>query len=174
MTFWSLTCYVLGLTYIAPGSPIFSPESYGGWKRDTVRNVDIVSGSLFMIDRALWNQLGGFDPAFFMYGDEADLCFRARQVGARPIVTPDATIEHYEGASAPSAMEQRLMGCKGKVTLIYRHWSPIGRLFGRMLFLLIPVTRWWGYSLAAQLSGRRDFTRLAGEWRMLGDVGESG
>ena len=77
MSLWSLSCFALGLTYFAPKSSIFSPEAYGGWDRDTVRHVDIVTGCFLMIDRDLWKQLGGFDPLFFMYGEEADLCRRA-------------------------------------------------------------------------------------------------
>jgi len=34
-----------------------------------------------------------------MYGEEADLCLRAGHLGAKPIITPEATIVHYGGAS---------------------------------------------------------------------------
>jgi hypothetical protein len=166
MTPWSLACAALGLSHLAPDSPIFSSEYYGGWKRDTVRHVDIVSGCFLMIDRALWEQLGGFDPAFFMYAEEADLCLRAHKLGARPIITPDATIVHYEGASA-AAPARRIMAVKGKVSLVYRHWPPWSRPLGRMLFKLLPLTRWWVYGLAGRLIGRPDLVGKAGEWRML-------
>jgi GT2 family glycosyltransferase len=167
MTLWSLACFAIGLTYAGSSSPILSPETYGGWKRDTVRHVDIVSGCFLMIDRALWDQLGGFDPTFYMYGEEADLCLRARRAGARPIITPHATIVHYGGASAPSTLERLVMLFKGKATLVNRHWSPVSRRMGRVLFLLVPVVRWWGYGLSAQLSGREDFHRSADNWRMM-------
>ena len=59
-----------------------------------------------------------------MYGEEADLCHRARQLGARPIVTPHATIIHYGGASTVSTSKQQLLLLKGKATLLRRHWRP--------------------------------------------------
>src|SRR5262245_33862701 len=68
MSLWSLTCFSFGLTYLAPKSSVLNPESYGDWKRDTVREVDIVTGCFLLIDRQLWERLRGFDPAFFMYG----------------------------------------------------------------------------------------------------------
>ena len=37
-----------------------------------------------------------------MYGEEVDLCHRARARGWRPIVTPEATIMHLGGASRSS------------------------------------------------------------------------
>ena len=32
----------------------------------------MVQGSFLLITRALWDALGGFDPSFVMYGEEAD------------------------------------------------------------------------------------------------------
>ena len=67
MTLWNLLCRATGLTTIARRSALFNTESDGGWQRDTVREVDIVSGCFFLITRSLWQRLGGFDPLFFMY-----------------------------------------------------------------------------------------------------------
>ena len=167
MSLWSLACSTFGLAYLAPNSPIFSSESYGGWNRDSVRHVDIVTGCLFLIDRSLWDELKGFDPVFFMYGEEADLCHRARELGARPIVTPRATIIHYGGASTVSTSKQQLLLLKGKVTLLNRHWRPLSRQLGRVLFLLGALVRWWAYRLASLLSGRPDFKTTAATWRMM-------
>ena len=73
------------------------PTAAGGATR--VRGVDIVTGCLFLIRRATWDRLGGFDPTYVMYGDEADLCRRAQALGVRPMITPEAEIVHYAGAS---------------------------------------------------------------------------
>ena|ERR1700731_458842 len=164
MGLWSLCCSLFGLSHLAPNSRILNPEGYGGWRRDTIRSVDIVSGCFFMIDRDLWDVLGGFDPTFFLYGEEADLCLRALRAGARPAITPNATIIHYGGASSPSSIERRIALLKGKCTLIVRHWAPIRRAIGRTLFLAAPLIRWALYRIAARLSGRSQFGRMADEW----------
>ena len=62
-----------GLSTVFRGSQLFNPESLAGWSRDSVRQVDIVTGCLCLAPRAVWEQLGGFDEAFFMYGEDADL-----------------------------------------------------------------------------------------------------
>jgi hypothetical protein len=165
MTLWSLACSAFGLSHLIPNSSLFNPEAYGGWDRSSVRNVDIVSGCFFLIDRELWNRLGGFDPAFFMYGEEADLCFRARKLGAHPIVSPCATIVHYGGASTTSTLKQRLLLLKGKATLMNRHWSPLNRRLGRVLFLLFPLIRWGSYRLASRITGRDSLSSASTEWR---------
>jgi GT2 family glycosyltransferase len=167
ISLWNLTCYAFLLTHLAPNSPILSAESYGGWKRDSVRHVDIVSGCLFLVDRTLWEQLGGFNPIFFMYGEEADFCLRARLIGARPIMTPAATIVHYGRASAVSSLERLVTLFKGKATIMNLHWSPTARFLGRRIFLVAPLVRWSMYWLAGHLLGRTDFKSLAKEWRAL-------
>lgn len=167
MTLWSLACHAFSLSHFFPDSALFNPEAYGGWDRNTVRNVDIVSGCFFLIDRDLWDDLDGFDPAFFMYGEEADLCLRARRLGARPIVTPSATIVHYGGASTASTLDQRLLLLKGKATLMNRHWQPISRRLGRILFLLSALIRWGSYGLASRLIGRPGLSVVASEWKAI-------
>ena len=106
MSLWNLFCRAVGLTGLFPQSRLFNAEAYGGWKRDTEREVDIVTGCFFLIEHRFWDTLGGFDPLFFMYGEEADLCLRARPLGARPRITPDARIVHYGGASERVRAEQ--------------------------------------------------------------------
>jgi GT2 family glycosyltransferase len=165
MTLWSLVCESFGLVHLFSRSFIFNPEAYGGWDRGSVRNVDIVSGCFFLIDRDLWDQLEGFNPAFFMYGEEADLCLRARKFGARPIVTPSATIVHYGGASTISTLEQRMLLLKGKATLVSQHWGPISRALGRALFLVGVLIRWGSYRLASRLRPR--LNSAAAEWKSI-------
>jgi GT2 family glycosyltransferase len=167
MTLWTLTCFAFGLSFLAPSSAVFNPEAYGGWKRDTVGRVDIVTGCLFLIDRKLWEELGGFDPLFFMYGEEADLCHRARRAGARPTITPAATIIHYGAASDTVVLEKRLKVMRAKSTLIDRQFSPLTRVLAHLLHVLAPLTRWWIYRLWARLSHRPELAQTADVWRGL-------
>lgn len=77
ITPWSLVCSTFGLTALFPKTELFHPEAMGGWQRDSVREVDIVVGCFMLMKRSLWEDLGGFDLRYFMYGEEADLCLRA-------------------------------------------------------------------------------------------------
>ncbi|WP_242685138.1 MULTISPECIES: glycosyltransferase family 2 protein [Haematobacter] len=130
MTLWSLFCASVGLTAAFPKSSLFNPEAMPDWKRDSVREVDIVVGCLLMIRRELWNKLGGFDLRYFMYGEEADLCARARAMGYQPMVTPDSEIMHIVGAASNSLARKRIPLTKARVTLMRDHWPrwqvPLG------------------------------------------------
>lgn len=46
-----------------------------------VRNVDWLDGSVLLVQKAAYNLVGGFDPAYFMYWEDVDLCMRLSQVG---------------------------------------------------------------------------------------------
>ena len=164
ISLWNLSCFALGLTYFGRRNPIFNSEAYGGWDRDTARHVDIVTGCFLLIDRLLWERLGGFDPTFFMYGEEADLCHRARSLGARPAVTPEATIVHYGGASDVVPVDKRVKVFKGRVTLINRHFGWPARTIGQVLHLIVPLTRWCGYGMAAALARNVEWQKNAAYW----------
>jgi len=164
MTLWSIFCNAVGLS-LQKDSMLFNPEGYGGWKRDSVRPVDIVTGCFLLIDRYLWDQLHGFDPTFFMYGEEADLCLRARQFGAIPQITPAATIIHHGGRSEPDKADQRIKVLAGKITLMDHHMSTLSILMGRPLFLILPLLRFVVYGAAGALLGRADLSRNAKIWR---------
>lgn len=164
MTLWSVTCFALGLTKAFPDSNFFNPEGLTAWKRDSVREVDIVTGCFLLIDTDLWNRLGGFDPIFFMYGEEADLCLRARAFGARPVITPTATIIHYGGGSAVSRSDPNVRLLRSKIALARRTMGALSADMVRWLYLLAVALRAGGYGLAARL-GRARASAKAAMWR---------
>ncbi|MGI9014866.1 MAG: glycosyltransferase family 2 protein [Phycisphaerales bacterium] len=149
MTLRSLLCNVTGLRSMFRNSAIFNPEQYGGWKRDSVREVDIVVGCFLLIKRHTWKRLGGFDPAFFMYGEEADLCLRARRLGCQPIMTPEAAIVHYGGASEKLREDKVVRLLRSKTLLIDRHWSRFTAPLGKALLRWSIFARTWTRSVPA-------------------------
>ena len=162
MTPWSLACRAFGLDNVLPGSWALNAEGIGGWNRDSIRRVDIVTGCFLMIRRQLWDALGGFDRAFFMYGEEADLCLRAAKLGARPLFTPMATIIHYGGASEATQAGKVEKLFRAKVTLMRRHWSAPAQLFGREMLRFWALSRWVCASLLSGNSQKR--ARQAAMW----------
>ncbi len=167
ITPWNLVARATGLAALFPHSPVFNPEAYGGWLRDTVRRVDIVSGCFLLMPRTVWMALGGFDPAFFMYGEDADLCLRARRIGARPMITPEATIVHHGGASEKTRAGKMGRLLKAKATLIERHWPQGTVEIGQHLLLAWPLTRWIATEVAARLDATPERIEAAATWRAI-------
>jgi GT2 family glycosyltransferase len=164
MTLWNLFCRASGLTAISRNHRFFS-EGYGGWDMNDVRPVEIVTGCFLLIPRNLWEKLGGFDPSYFMYGEEADLCLRATtQYGATPHFTPDATIIHYGGASEPVRADKLVRLFKAKITLVRRHFRAWERPVGKRLLTIIPLSRYSVLSAVASVTGHQAAHASAKVW----------
>ncbi|MDA8048396.1 MAG: glycosyltransferase family 2 protein [Actinomycetota bacterium] len=70
------------------------------WDHSSAARVDWVSGACFLVRRSAWNQVGGFDPAFFMYMEDVDLCWRLGRAGWAVGYEPAAEVVHVQGVSA--------------------------------------------------------------------------
>lgn len=53
-----------------------------------------VSGACLLISRTLWENVGGFDPAFFLYCEDVDLSWTARRLGFETLMCPSALFWH--------------------------------------------------------------------------------
>jgi GT2 family glycosyltransferase len=163
MTLWSTFCALTGLRSLFAASRLFNPEGYGDWQRDAVREVDIITGCFLLIRRTLWEQLRGFDPIFFMYGEDADLCLRAKALGYRPMITPEATIVHYASQSEWLPARKQMQLLAAALTIVDRHWLWPKRLAGRFLFSLFPYTRVLGYWILS--AGQNKAVRQLEVWK---------
>lgn len=61
------------------------------------RPVDVASmtGVAFAVRRSVWDELGGFDPAYFAYCEDVYLSMRAWQAGYRVVFEPAAVVRHH-------------------------------------------------------------------------------
>ncbi|MEP1422972.1 MAG: glycosyltransferase family 2 protein [Erythrobacter sp.] len=164
---WSLFCSAFGLSRLFPQSPFWNSEAIGGWKRDSVREVDIVVGCFFLLPRELWMRLGGFNGKYFMYGEEADMCLRAAKVGYSPMITPDAQIMHLVGASTKLRSQKQIKLMRARASLIQDHWpSPLVPL-GRLLMWFWIANRMLAASVQSRLAGDPE---IASEWAKIWDA----
>jgi GT2 family glycosyltransferase len=81
--------HILGLSW---SGRMGEPEE-GGEPCD----VAVASGACLVMRRALWEELGGFDDAYFAYHEDAELSLRVWRRGLRVVYVPDAVAVHrYE------------------------------------------------------------------------------
>lgn len=66
---------------------------------DEPMEVGYIFGSDMMLLRELYNQMGGFDPEFFMYAEEEELSWRIHQAGYKIMNVPMAKIIHLDGGT---------------------------------------------------------------------------
>jgi GT2 family glycosyltransferase len=63
-----------------------------------LREVDYCSGACILVPKALFHELGGFDPIYApAYYEDADLAFKVREAGRKVYYQPLTTLIHHEG-----------------------------------------------------------------------------
>lgn len=60
--------------------------------------VDWMLGGFLALRRTMFDELGGFDEGFFLYGEDIDLCYRAARTGWERWYVPAAVVEHEHQA----------------------------------------------------------------------------
>jgi len=76
---------------------------------DDVREVDWAQSAALLVRREAAEQIGWFDPAFFVYSDEVDFCKRLRDAGWRTLYVPQARAIHHEQLSTGPVPEPRIV-----------------------------------------------------------------
>jgi GT2 family glycosyltransferase len=161
-TLWSMALFAFGITTLAPKNRWLDPESLGAWQRDSVREVGVVTGCFLLAPAKVWEELGGLDERYFMYGEDVDLAIRARAAGYRPVICPDAKLIHEVGQSSDTPVHKTLLLYRGKASLVRTHWRGPRRCLG--LFLLAAGTAL--RAAASSLLSARD-SDAAGRWQTL-------
>lgn len=86
-------------------------------------DVPFINGFAFAIRRSIFENLNGFDTRAFPYGygEEIDLCLRARSAGYNVVV--DATTYIYHAKSQSYTKEQRGLLVKSAQAALNRRWG---------------------------------------------------
>lgn len=104
-------CYYLKLDKIFRGSKKCGAYRLSYLSNEEINEVDAVSGAFLMIKKDLFDEIGGFDETFFMYGEDLDLCFRVKQQGMKIVYFPEVVVTHLKGQSG--------LNTKSKVVLYH-------------------------------------------------------
>ena len=91
--------YLSGLSKLFSKSKLFGQYNLTYLNPDTGMEVDAISGSFIFIRHSLFKEIGGFDKAFFMYGEDLDICARCREHGYKVWYNPETQIIHFLGRS---------------------------------------------------------------------------
>jgi N-acetylglucosaminyl-diphospho-decaprenol L-rhamnosyltransferase len=115
------------------------------------RDAGWLSGACLLVRRSAFEQLGGFDPGYFMYFEDVDLGYRLGKSGYRNVYEPDAVVTHYGAHSTSSE--------SGRLTSIAAHHDSARRFLNQKyagaLLWPIRVTLTIGLQLRSALLKRR-------------------
>ena len=102
-------------------STLLGRSRYIGVSRNEALDVEIVAGCFMFTRRNAYEQAGGMDDRFFMYGEEAEWCYRVHRHGWKIRYFPGASILHYGGISTEKRVsEMNLAMARSHLLLMQR------------------------------------------------------
>jgi N-acetylglucosaminyl-diphospho-decaprenol L-rhamnosyltransferase len=96
-TIWSTFLFRTGLNKLLPCVKMVDDMT---WSHQEVRQCDWVPGCYYLIRKEVIDQVGLFDPRYFLYYEEMDHCLAAKSAGWDVTYYPFSTVVHIGGESA--------------------------------------------------------------------------
>lgn len=62
---------------------------------DQVQEVDLIVGAYYLLRKKVYEEVGGFDPRYFLFMEDYDFCRKLHQSGYQVVYYPKAEAEHY-------------------------------------------------------------------------------
>ena len=96
------------------------------WPHDKTRLVDHVIGAFYLMRRAAFERLNGFDERFFVYLEDLDLSTRVREAGGKCLFVREATAFHAGGGTTRSIKATRLFySVRSRLQFSAKHLSAL-------------------------------------------------
>jgi N-acetylglucosaminyl-diphospho-decaprenol L-rhamnosyltransferase len=133
------------LRSLFPSAPVAKRNVVTGTIGQASLAVDWVSGACMLIRRPAFDDVGGFDPRYFLYWEDADLCRRLRAHGHQVRYVPSATAVHQVGHSSRTARAASIRAFHTSAYLYYATHVAPGTLNPRrpIARLLLAARCWW-------------------------------
>lgn len=157
-TLWAGFCRASGLAAAFPRLGFFSGYNLTHLPDDGTYDVGAINGAFMLAPRAALQGIAPdgrvFDEAFFMYGDDLDLCIRMARAGRRIVYDGRVSIVHLKGISVAKdfdAMSTAIFDANRDVYVKHFGTNALARTAYRLMFGL-----WKRVALArARLRGHR-------------------
>lgn len=94
------------------------------WDHGSTREVDHVIGAFFLVRRATFDAVGGFDERFFLYLEDLDFSRRAKQLGWNSMYFSEAQAFHAGGGTSRQIKAKRLFySLRSRIIYGFKHFS---------------------------------------------------
>jgi len=97
---WRSFCHFSRLSKLFPKTKLFDSYYMAHLSDKVDHEVDSCMGAFMLTKSEALKKIGLFDEEFFFYGEDLDLCWRAKEQGYKIYYTPKAKIIHYKGVAS--------------------------------------------------------------------------
>jgi len=131
----------IGLDRIWPN--VFRSHVMNEWDHATTREVDHVIGAFYLVKRAAFAAVGGFDERFFAYLEDLDLSLRLRAQGHRSLFCAASRAYHKGGGTSRAILGRRLfLALRSRLQYSWKHFGVLGATMVSVATLFVePLVR---------------------------------
>jgi GT2 family glycosyltransferase len=105
-----------------------------------------VSGGAVLFERRVFQEVGGFDPDFFFYHEDVDLCWRLWLRGHECVLSSESIVYHRGGASSNKLASEFVNGLTQKHTLfsVFKNLENgnLKEILPALLYTFLERNRW--------------------------------
>jgi GT2 family glycosyltransferase len=143
-----------GLSRLFPKSARFNRYNMGHLPEGESHEIDSGTAACLLVRRAAVDRVGFFDPDYFMYGEDIDLCYRLKTGGWKVFYLPDARAVHLKGASTKQSTRKMLWEFhRAMWTFHHKHYAGDMPAFANGLVWASIWGRWATLAAKTQLTG---------------------
>lgn len=103
------------------------PKWFGGYNMlhkdpNVESELESCSGAYLIMPGEIVKKVGGFDPRFFMYAEDLDLCRKIREAGFKIWWYPKTTCVHFRGQSTKHTPQKMIYAFYEAMWIYYKKW----------------------------------------------------
>jgi len=132
-----------GLSKLFPKSPRFGRYNMGHLSDSDAHEMDAGSGACLMVRMAALDRVGFFDPRYFMFGEDIDLCYRLKLGGWKVFYQPSAgATRHVSPATREGERQMSYQRHRSMWAYHFKHHAEDQSAFGNGL-VWAQIWAWW-------------------------------
>ncbi|NJL57324.1 glycosyltransferase family 2 protein [bacterium] len=125
-----------GLAKLFPNSPRFARYNMAYLDPDIEAEVDTVVGAYMQLRREVIAEVGLLDETFFMYGEDIDWSYRAKQAGWKVVYHPEVVVWHIKRAASRKSQRAQFEFYRAMLIFYRKHYRRTTPLWLHSLVLL--------------------------------------
>jgi GT2 family glycosyltransferase len=138
--------HLFGLAKIFKKSKLANEYKQTNADPEVTAPAQALSGAAMVFRRKVYEEIGGLDETFFMYGEDLDFCKRIFDKGWKAVYVSEAKITHLGGASSKKRRTKSLVNFYEAMWLYYK------KHFYKQYNLLVNYIIWLGIKIRMMIA----------------------
>lgn len=130
--------HLIGLAKLFPNNKYLNGYALLYLDRNKIQECWAISGCAMLINREMYEKIGGIDERYFMYQEETDWGIECRNAGFRVVYNPNTTITHYKGVTTRKIpVESTWVFTQSMMKFFKKHFWNNYNIFQKVFWIIL-------------------------------------